>query len=299
MEWLEVKCKAGHEAAELISNAFLELGAGGTVVDDPRLLNEYLESKIWDYTDLQPIADDSKVVITAYLPADADKKAVGAAIAALGYDFELTIAKVEDTDWENQWKEYFHTTKVGKKLVIKPSWEEYEPKDGEIVLAIDPGAAFGTGTHATTTMCLEFLEELGVSGKTVFDVGTGSGILTIAAAKLGAAAITASDYDPSVIHIAKDNIAAAGVMANVIESDLLSSYSGTADLIIANIIPDIIIRLFDEVDAYLNAGGVILTSGIILEREADVTRKATSSGFKLIGRREKAGWVALVFARQN
>lgn len=172
----------------------------------------------------------------------------------------------------------FSSGKIGDRIVVKPSWEEYTPVNDEIVIELDPGMAFGTGTHATTSMCIQLLEEYVKPGMKVFDVGTGSGILAIAAAKLGAGEIQAADYDPVAVEVAQENIAANNEDGHIaiFQSDLLKNMTGTADVIIANIIADIIIRMFDDVDTKLNPHGVILTSGIIADRIPEVIEKRNS-----------------------
>ncbi len=212
MKWAEVSIKTTHEATELIAEMFHDLGASGVVIEDPELLQTYLTSGTWDYTDLTAPVDREIVTVKAYLPVDEnlDEKLrlfeeavdllpehnIGKGSAAISWN------EVQDEDWENNWKEYYHTEKIGDRIVIKPSWEEYQAGCDDVVVELDPGMAFGTGTHPTTSMCVKTLEELLQKDAQVFDVGTGSGILAIAAAKLGAAKVQAVDFDPLAVRIA-------------------------------------------------------------------------------------------------
>jgi ribosomal protein L11 methyltransferase len=223
-----------------------------------------------------------------------------------GRGADLGTAKVStnirnDEDWVDNWKKYFHTDKVGKNLVIQPSWEEYEAQPDDIVLRLDPGAAFGTGTHPTTSMCLRALEELVKPDMTVFDVGTGSGVLAIAAAKLGAWKVVAADYDATAVKSAKFNSAENGTesIIEIKQSDLLKEFSGKAKLITANLIADLVIRLFDELDDHLEKGGRLLASGIILSREEDVVAAAKLHGLFIVQRHEEKEWLALEIIREE
>ncbi|WP_276840110.1 50S ribosomal protein L11 methyltransferase, partial [Anaerovibrio lipolyticus] len=260
MKWCEISIQTTHEATELIAEIFNDLGATGVVIEDPELVNDYITSGKWDYTDI-PIATETEVVTEkAYLAVDGELegklqtfKQEVKALEGRGVSIApgiITTSELADEDWSDTWKQYFHTEKPGDRIVIKPSWEQYEPKDDEIVVELDPGAAFGTGTHATTSMCICELEKLVQPGMKVFDVGTGSGILSIIAAKLGAKDIQAVDYDDSVLKIVQENLEENHVenVISVAQSDLMQNVHGKANLVIANIVADIIIRLFDQLD---------------------------------------------------
>lgn len=306
MNWAEISIKTTHEATELIAEIFHDLGASGVVIEDPELLNTYLNSGTWDYTDIPESLHPEIVTVKAYLPADEsleDKlRSFEAAVDALaGHNVDkglgaIACSEIQDEDWENNWKEYYHPEKIGEHIVIKPSWEEYTAAPDDIVLELDPGMAFGTGTHPTTSMCVRALEELIKPGMRVFDVGTGSGILAIAAAKLGAAEVAAVDFDPLAVRIAGENVAANGVASIVStnESDLLKNTAGKADVIIANIVADIIIRLLGDVAGKLNPGGTLLASGIIADRIGDVTAAVLAHGLCIDKIMEEGGWAAMV-----
>ena len=312
MQWAEVSIQTTHEATDVVAEIYHDLGASGVVIEDPELLNNYIDAGQWDFSGIERAEDTSIVTVKAYLPVDED-------LDDKLRTFELRIKEfksmtdddmekgpctiswntVRDEDWADNWKAYFHPEKVGGMLVIKPTWEDYEASPDDIVIELDPGSAFGTGTHPTTAMCLRELETLVKGGMRIFDVGTGSGVLSIAAAKLGATDVTAMDYDKVAVDVAAENIRQNGV-EDVVKtgvSDILKSFDGKADLIVANIIADIIIMLFDELDEHLAEGGRLLASGIISERLADVTEACLSHGFVVDKVTEEKGWVAMTISR--
>ena len=296
MEWKEISVRVPKQETDLVSVIFTDLGAGGIVIDD------------------EDAGATGEVVLTSYLADDAElpEKLAGlsAQLAALaerdGFPLETPCysqRSVRDEDWDENWKAYYHTQRVGKRLVIQPTWESYTPAPGDLVLRLDPESAFGTGTHPTTAMCLRALEALVTPQRhqRVFDVGTGSGVLAIAAAKLGAASVVAKDYSRTAAEVAARNAAQNGVQ-DLVEtgvSDLLAAFEGKADLIVANIIADIIIRLFDELEPHLAPGGQLLASGIIDERLEDVERAAAAHGLAIRRRLEQDGWEALLICRQQ
>ncbi len=313
MKWAEISIQTSHEATEAVADIFHELGASGVLIEDPELVNNYIHSGAWDYTDI-PLAEETEIVtVKAWLPTD---KNLPNKLEQLRLHIDeisryldkgtgtINCSEIQDEDWANNWKQYFHPEKIGDKIVVKPSWEEYTPTDEDIVIELDPGMAFGTGTHATTSMCIQLLEEYIKPEKEmkVFDVGTGSGILAIAASKLGAKEVQAADYDNVAVKVAKENITKnhETEKINIFQSDLLQNMTGKADFIIANIIADIIIRMFEQdVDSKLNPHGVILTSGIIADRVADVTKTAQEYGFVVEEMREQSGWAAIIFRRKE
>jgi ribosomal protein L11 methyltransferase len=310
MRWARISVVTTHEGADLIANILMELGAAGTEIDDPSLVNEYIDAGLWDYTDLPRAEDTETVTVRAYLPEDARLEssllALAERIAALRHAGAVlgagTISHsfVADEDWAETWKAYIHTEKIGERIVVRPTWEEYTPSADEIVIELDPGAAFGTGAHATTAMCLRWLEHLVSPGMRVYDVGCGSGILAVAAAKLGAGEVIAMDYDPVAVSVAEENIRQNNAH-NVVacESDLLSACEGAApaELITANIIADVIIRLFAQLDRHLAPGGTLLASGIIDDRIADVEHAAAEHGFTVLDMTCEKEWAAMIIRR--
>ncbi|MBE6556388.1 MAG: 50S ribosomal protein L11 methyltransferase [Ruminococcaceae bacterium] len=222
-------------------------------------------------------------------------------LAATGLHGTLEISGVNEEDWANSWKEYYKPIHIGQRIVIVPAWERYEQAEGEIVVRMDPGMAFGTGSHETTRLVIGLLESYVKGGERVLDVGCGSGILAICASKLGAKLCRAYDIDPVAVKVARDNIMESG-QGNITcdQSDLLRGVDlsdGGYDVICANIVADIIIRMTPDVGAYLNEGGVILASGIISERADDVVACFEEHGFRMIERAEDNDWCALVVGR--
>ena len=209
--------------------------------------------------------------------------------------FSIERAQVNEEDWATAWKKYYFPTKVGERLVVCPSWETYSPVEGEVVLTIDPGMAFGTGTHDTTRLCMQLLEEHVRPGDRLLDVGTGSGILAVSALLLGAGAAVGVDIDELAAKIAMENAALNGVehrLATYV-GDLTDKISGQYDVICANIVADVIIRLCHDIPRFLKPGGIFLTSGIIDTRKDDVTAAVTANGLRIDGVKEESGWVAL------
>lgn len=312
MRWARISVVTTHEGADLIANILMELGAAGTEIDDPSLVNEYIDAGLWDYTDLPRAEDTETVTVRAYLPEDARLEssllALAERIAALRHAGAtlgagtISHSFVADEDWAETWKAYIHTEKIGERIVVRPTWEEYTPSADEIVIELDPGAAFGTGAHATTAMCLRWLEHLVSPGMRVYDVGCGSGILAVAAAKLGAGEVIAMDYDPVAVSVAEENIRQNNVH-NVVacESDLLSTCEGAApaELITANIIADVIVRLFAQLDRHLALGGTLLASGIIDDRIADVEHAAAQHGFTVLDMTCEKEWAAMIIRRAS
>lgn len=309
VKWAEIGIRTSHEAMELVAEIFHDLGASGVVIEDPELLNHYIDSGLWDYTDLQKSEQTEIVTVKAYLPMDEklDEKlrefekrteALSEGGIASG-PCDISWNEVQDEDWSESWKQYFHTEKIGGMIVIKPSWEEYEASPDDIVIEMDPGAAFGTGTHPTTSMCIRELESMIKGGMEVTDVGTGSGVLAIAAVKLGASHVTAVDYDETALKVARENIRRNHVEGQITAavSDLLHAVDTRADVVVANIVADIIIRLFDELGDHMKEDGRLLCSGIIADRIADVTESAIAHGFFVEKVVEMKGWAAMVICQ--
>lgn len=310
-QWIEVSIKTTHETAELTAEIMRAAGANnGVVIDDPVLINTLRNSGTWELCDIPEQDNTEMVTVTAYYPEDAELQPRLAQIEAEMADLEARIGKcrfgntrfrtVSEQDWANEWKQYFHVTHIGTTLVIKPTWEEYTAEAGEHIIEIDPGMAFGTGTHHTTCMCMERLEKVLRPGMEVFDVGTGSGILAIAAAKLGAKAVKAVDIDATAVRVAVENIAGNQLTEkiSVKQGDLLHGTEGQADIIIANIIADIIIMLLPDIPGKLKAGGTFLASGIIEERQNDVAAAAAKVGLQVEAVDTKGGWVVMQMSKE-
>lgn len=307
MYWKEITLNVPRDAADAASAIFYDAGAKGVVVDDPLTVNNYIDSGLWDYTDLKKNEDISRIKITAYFEeneanekfSDIEERYLNLQKEFEGEYGEIICKKVADEDWENSWKEYFHTEKIGERIVIRPPWEEYAAKENEVVIAIDPGAAFGTGQHPTTALALRALEKYVKNSSKVFDIGAGSGVLSIAAKKLGAKRVEAYDYDAVAVRIARENAALNGIEDLKIEvSDLFQNVTGTADIIVANIIADIILKLLPEIPTKLNKGGVFIAGGIIDERLDEVIDGMKKANLNIIEINHNKGW-SLVIAEKK
>ncbi len=310
MKWAEISILTTHEATEAVADIFHGLGCTGVVIEDPELVNSYRRSGAWDYCDIPEAEETGTVNVKAYLPADDtldDKlRLLAERVDSLGGQDRdkghglVRWQEVHEEDWANAWKDYFHPVKVGERLVVKPSWQEYLAADGDLVIELDPGMAFGTGTHQTTVMCMQLLEETVRPGDTVFDVGTGSGILAVAAAKLGAGAVRAVDNDPVAVRVAAENVAANAVddRVTVAQGDLVSGLTGRADIVVANIIADVIIRLAPDIPDRLAADGVFLAGGIITGRLGDAVDAVLAAGLTVEKVLEDGEW-ATILARKG
>ena len=287
--WLEISVQVDGEAAEAVSEVFNRYGRGGAVVE--RLLSN------------GPGAHDDVDVLTVktYVPADdgALKRRIEEALWHMGQLYpipEPAFRTLSDADWAEAWKAHYAVLHVGKRTVIVPQWQSYDSRDDQVVITLDPGMAFGTGTHPTTRLCLEALEEAIVPGMRVLDLGTGSGILAIAAAKQGAATVHAVDVDQIAVNSARENVLANGVGGTVrVEAGSLERAVGRYDLVTVNILAAVICALVDGGLAdVLGPGGTVIASGIIDEQEAQVRAKFAQVGIDVVKRLAERDWVALV-----
>ena len=310
-KWLEVSIKVKQEAEEVTAEILREAGArNGVAIEDPVLYETVRKSLPFELCDPLPEETDLSIVtVTAYYPEDGELQQrlqrIEAELAAVETRIgkfrvgSTLFRKVSETDWSDEWKQYFHVTRVGKHIVVKPSWEAYEPEKDDVVLELDPGMAFGTGTHPTTCLVLEAMEKIIHPDSTVFDVGTGSGILAMTAAKLGAKTIKAVDIDGVAVRTAKENIAKAGLAdrIEVKQGDLLHGTEGQADVIVANILADIIILLLPDIPGKLKEGGLFFASGIIENYQQDVTEAAANVGLRVKEVTRIKDWVGLLMEK--
>ena len=239
--------------------------------------------------------------VSVFIPSDRsymdDLAYIRQRVAELELHAEIELVGVNEEDWANSWKAYYKPIKIGEKIVICPAWERYTPAEGEIVIRMDPGMAFGTGTHETTRLVIRLLEKYTREGQLMLDVGTGTGILAICASRLGADFCRAYDIDPTAVRVARENIKDSG-LENVTcdQSDLLKQVSledGPYDLVCANIVADIIIRMTPDVGRYMKEDAVLLASGIIAERCDDVVECFEKNGFKVVEKLTDNDWCGL------
>lgn len=308
LDWMEVTCVlADRRGLEAVTNIFNEVFPNGTMVDDPQSILKHVESDDWDAHEFsEEILARESLRVSGFFEmaggwedeAAALRERVDQALAAIDADCSWQQKRIADEDWAESWKEHYDVLHYGARIQVVPEWLEPDvPED--IVIRIEPGMAFGTGEHETTSLCMNWLEELVEPEMTVFDVGTGSGILAIAARALGAGRVDAMDYDQVAVWAAVQNAARNNSSIMVYKSDLLKDCVGKADLIIANIVADVILRLIPELDDHLYAGGRFLCSGVLLTRADDVSRALKEAGFSLIEQREDGEWCAILAQKKE
>jgi ribosomal protein L11 methyltransferase len=302
MRWLEFTVEAHPEAIESVSELLSRYTSGGVAIEEPiELIDEGQEYRV---------LSGQPVTVHAYLPIDGKEEEARQRLAEglwylsrLGSHFvgELSTRIVNEEDWANAWKDSYHVTHIGQQLVIRPSWREYTPKPHEVVLTLDPGMAFGTGLHPTTRMCLEQIELRTQHGMRVLDVGTGSGILAIAAAKLGASYVYALDNSSVAVESTSASIAMNDlsdriqVVLGVLDEAEAARMAGQYELVVANIIAHIIGSIAPQLAQVLTPGGTLIVSGIIESRRHDAEDPLVAAGLTLVEQVKIDDWLALVF----
>lgn len=319
MEWIEVFVAVSQTGLEPIAGLLYECGLTGLMISDEADFQEFLEApnRDWDYVADELVEEKQKLEtgITFFLRDNLYGREQLAQIKSalsviqeqekeldLG-SLEMTMKNVQEEDWANNWKKYFKPFPVGEKIMIKPSWEELTEATDKVVLKIDPGHIFGTGTHETTQLCMELIETYLKKDDVVLDIGCGSGILSIASLLLEAKEADAVDIDPNAMEIAYENSDRNDIprekyhvcAGNILEDETLhQKYSGKKyDMVEANIVADVIIALTKKVPDYIKDGGIFLCSGIIIERKEDVLSALTTGGYSVLEVKEKKGWVAI------
>lgn len=319
MEWIEVFVAASQMGLEPVEGVLYQCGLNGLMIHDEADFAEFLENpnREWDYVadELVEEKQEQTTGITFFLRDNLygreQLSQIKSALQSvketekeldLG-SLEVTMKNVAEEDWANNWKKYFKPFPVGDKIMIKPSWEELPAQTDKIILKIDPGHIFGTGTHETTQLCMELIEKYVKKDDMVLDIGCGSGILSIASLLLDAKEADAVDIDPNAIQIAYENSDRNDIdrnryhvkAGNILEDkELQASYSGKKyDLVAANIVADVIIALTKQVPDYIKDGGIFLCSGIITERKEDVLEALKAANFAVLDIKEKTSWVAI------
>ena len=319
MEWTEVNIYTTTEGIELLCSKLEDIGIKGFSIKDPEDFKEFLENKNgqWDYIDDDLMGlSECETCITVYIPSNGQGAEMLVAIKSMLSEMkaadtegaygrlEAELTSIREEDWANNWKQYFKPFKVGEKLVIKPSWEDYDNSDGRTILEIDPASSFGTGKHHTTRLCLEVLEKYLNKGDKLLDMCCGSGILSRGAMLLGADSAVAVDIEENAAVTAKEN-----AVKNHIPPDKYRTYFGNIltdekladeiddkyDIIAANIVADVLIAMKDSFRRYLRDGGILIVSGIIEERMNEVIDALISAGFKEPEPEVREGWAAVRF----
>ena len=311
MQWLELKIDTTPAGLTPVSDLVEGLGITGLVIEDEGDFHDFLEHnhQYWDYVDEELMEAKRGICrITFYVSADNEGMDTVAKVRVALSELKkrrsdcgsllMTMAQVDDADWENNWKQYYKPMEIGERLIVVPEWESAKT-DGRIALILNPGLTFGTGSHATTRLCLTALERHVAQGQRVLDLGCGSGILSIAALLLGAEHAFACDIDEKCVDVAYENAALNGIGRDkytVRWGDVLSDrqlqkeMGGQYDIIVANIVSDVIIGLASQVRPFLKEGGLFLTSGIIDTRAAEVAQKLREAGWEIVEERASEGW---------
>lgn len=307
MNWTEICIHTTNEAIESISYILQETGASGLVIEDPLDLVKAKEAQFGEIYELDPQDyPDEGVRIKTYLPVNSHLKdtidEITKRINALAtfHDLgknEIVLTDVHEEDWATAWKKYYKPVQVTDTITIKPIWEEYRPaNEHEVIIEMDPGMAFGTGTHPTTILSIQALEKYLKAKDKVIDVGSGSGILTIAAAKLGAAKIHAFDLDEVAVKSSKANIQLNDLASEITveQNDLLKGIHLDADVIVSNILAEIIVKFINDAWNNLKAGGYFITSGIIKDKQEMVLGELRRQGFEVIEQNELEDWISII-----
>ena len=312
LKWSEISIHTTNDAVEPISNILHEAGASGVVIEDPFELVKEREDQFGEIYQLNPQDyPEEGVIVKAYLPVnsflgetvDEIKEAVNNLIVFnidIGKN-SVSVSEVNEEEWATAWKKYYHPVKISERFTVVPTWEEYTPvSSDELIIELDPGMAFGTGTHPTTVMSIQGLERIVKKDDVVIDVGTGSGVLSIAAAMLGAEKVTALDLDEVAVQSAKINIKLNKVhpVVHVFQNNLLEGIQEKADVIVANILAEVIVRFTDAAAQCLKPGGYFITAGIIQQKKDEVKESIEAAGFQIEETLQMEDWVSFIAKRK-
>jgi len=302
MNYLETKVTFDHPdpgtAADLVAGVFFEFELQGVVIEDPGL-----EPPADDGAE-DAVARPTHHAVLGYLPMDerlerrckSIEQGLSETADRTGLVWRIRYRELDEQNWAESWKAFFWPQRIGRRIVVKPSWREFAPERGDLVLDLDPGMAFGTGTHPTTALCIELIEDHLAPGDSLLDVGTGSGILMLAAAKLGAGRVAGGDRDELAVRIAAENLRRNEVRAESVclaQGLLAQPFRGRFDLVVANILTQVILELIEDVPRLLEPEGIFLCSGIIEENRSLVLSRLMQSGFEIVDTRGREGWVAI------
>lgn len=311
MNWTQVKVYTTTPAIEIVSGYLISNGLKGLMIEDSSDFCDFLEDTTihWDYIDEDLMKmKECQTAIVFYIPDNIQGmemlKAIKNGINSLreqtpDVDFgslEFSSDSIREEDWETAWKKYYHPVRIGKHIVVCPCWEDYDLGKDDVLVKLDPGMAFGTGTHETTRLCMKFLEQYISNDTTMLDIGTGSGILAITALLLGTKSALGVDIDELSVKIAKENATLNGVedKIDLVWGDLTEKVNGTFDVICANIVADVIIRLCDTVTQFMHKDTVLIVSGIIEDRCNDVFTALDNAGLKIVDKNQENDWVSVV-----
>ena len=318
MKYIQADIHVNREGIEPVLTALMNVDIMDTVVEDPADIADLLDKDQdweWDYVDDSVIEmQNAEPKVTVYMEDDEEGRCKLAALqgaveelkkeaaaGAYGENVDLGPLTVDvyvedDSEWKDNWKEFFKPKKVGKRIVVKPTWYDYEKEEGDLVIEIDPGMAFGTGTHETTSLCLRLMEDYMQDGDKVLDVGCGSGILAIAGALLGSPEVLGVEIDPVAVEIAQENLELNGVtgVARAQYGDLTKGIDFKAEIVVANLMADLVMMLSADVAKHILPGGKYISSGILVEKRDQVAAVIRDCGFDIVEIREDGMWCAIV-----
>jgi ribosomal protein L11 methyltransferase len=301
MNYIEARVTYDHPdpetAGDLIAGVFFDFDLQGVVVEDPGIEPE----EEWAE---DAVARPGANAVIGYLPEDERldgrrrrlEEEVDRLGNHIGLVYRVSYRQVDEQNWAESWKAFFWPQKIGERIVVKPSWRDYHAAPGEIVIELDPGMAFGTGTHPTTALCMQLIESHLKNGDSFLDIGTGSGILMLAAARLGAGRLCGGDRDGTAVRIAAENLQRNGIGEDryfLAQGQLAAPFKTCFDIVAANILTHIILELLDDIPRVLKKGGIFICSGIIAENQSLVVAKIKTAGFEILEIHLKEGWAAI------
>ena len=308
--WIEITIHTTNEASEIVESILLDYGSTGVAIEDPTTLEENLHDNFGTIVELSPTDfPDVGVIVKGYINElnfddetftrfKGELEQLGQNIN-IGEFFKIETTTIKDSDWENSWKDYFDILNIGEKFVIVPTWREYENEENKYVINIDPGMAFGTGGHETTSLCIKNLEKYVKPHDNIIDVGCGSGILSIAASYLTDGEIKAVDLDKLAVDVSRENFALNNLenRITVEEASLLTKETKKYNVIVANILAHIIELMLDDAYKLLEDGGYYITSGIIKDKKDELLEKMLERGFKLVEETSDNEWYSFVVTK--
>ena len=308
--WIEITIHTTNEASEIVESILLDYGSTGVAIEDPTTLEENLHDDFGTIVELSPTDfPDAGVIVKGYINElnfddetftrfKGELEQLGQNIN-IGEFFKIETTTIKDSDWENSWKDYFDILNIGEKFVIVPTWREYENEENKYVINIDPGMAFGTGGHETTSLCIKNLEKYVKPHDNIIDVGCGSGILSIAASYLTDGEIKAVDLDKLAVDVSRENFALNNLenRITVEEASLLTKETKKYNVIVANILAHIIELMLDDAYKLLEDGGYYITSGIIKDKKDELLEKMLERGFKLVEETSDNEWYSFVVTK--
>ena len=308
--WIEITIHTTNEASEIVESILLDYGSTGVAIEDPTTLEENLHDDFGTIVELSPTDyPEVGVIVKGYINElnfdDETFNRFKDELEQLGNNinigefFKIETNTIQDSDWENSWKDYFDILNIGEKFVIVPTWREYENEEGKYVINIDPGMAFGTGGHETTSLCIKNLEKYVKPHDNVIDVGCGSGILSIAASYLTDGSLKAVDLDKLAVDVSRENFALNNLenRIEVEEASLLTKETKKYDVIVANILAHIIELMLEDAYKLLEDGGYFITSGIIKDKKDELLEKMLEQGFKLVEETSDNEWYSFVVTK--